>query len=116
MVFPTFKVTGRSNRYNIDFSLYPLLHWTPLGVSVKWEEQIWHLNMKSIEFKSPVSIVYNLSSGRMDLCTLYGIWDTARALANCRHPTFSGTFAVVLYSVTPLHLSLILKLKLNSKY
>ena len=32
---------------NYEISFVPLLHWTPLGVSVKQEEQIWCLNMKS---------------------------------------------------------------------
>ena len=58
-------------KYEISF--VPLLHWTPLDVSVKWEEQILCLNMKSIELKTPVSNLYTMSSGCMDLCTFFGI-------------------------------------------
>ena len=58
-------------KYEIPF--VPLLHWTSLEVSVKWEEQIWCLNMKSIELKTPVSNLYTMSSGCTDLCTLYDI-------------------------------------------
>ena len=61
----------------------------PLEVSVSWEEQIWCLNMKSIELKSPVFNLYTMSSGHMDLCTFFGTWDTDRAIANCQHPSFS---------------------------
>ena len=58
---------------NYDISFIPLLHWTPLEVSVKWEEQIWCLNMKSIELKTPVTNLYTMSSGGTDLCTFFGI-------------------------------------------
>ena len=40
-------------------------------------------NIKSIELKSPVSTLCAMSSGHMDLCTFFGIWDTGRAIANC---------------------------------
>ena len=86
----------------------------PLEVSVKWEEQIWCLNIKSIKLKSPVSTLCTMSSGCMDLCTFFGIWDTARALANCQHPSIFGTFAILLYSVSYMSLSLVSKLKLNT--
>ena len=33
---------------NEQFFLALLLHWTSLGVSLKWGEQIWYLNMESI--------------------------------------------------------------------
>ena len=58
---------------NYEISFVPLLHWTPLEVSVKQEEQIWCLNMKSIELKTPVTNLYTMSSGHMDLCTFFGI-------------------------------------------
>ena len=35
-----------------------------------------------------------MSSGHTDLCTFFSIWDTDRALANCRHPTIFGTLAI----------------------
>ena len=60
----------------------------PLEVSVRQEEQIWCLNIKSIELKSPVFILYEMSSGHMDLCTFFVIWDTDRAIAHCQHPSF----------------------------
>ena len=56
-----------------EISFVPLLHWTPLGVSVKWEEQIWCLNIKAMELKTPVTNLYTMSSGCMDPCTFYGI-------------------------------------------
>ena len=58
---------------NYEISFVPVLHWTCLEVSVKWEELIWCLNMKSIELKSPVSNLYTMTSGHMDLCTFFGI-------------------------------------------
>ena len=63
----------------------------PLEVTVKQKEQIRCLNMKSIELKLPVTNLYTMSSGHIDLCTFFGIWDIARALANCQHPCFFGT-------------------------
>ena len=30
----------------------------------------------------------------MDLCTFFGIWDTDRAIANCRHPSIFGTSVI----------------------
>ena len=98
----------------MKFSFAPLLHWTPLGVSVKQEEQLWHLNMETIKLKTPVTSLYIVFSSCMDSCTFCGIWDTTRALANCWHPSFFSTFAVLLYSVFYLSLSLVSKLKLNS--
>ena len=57
-------------KYEISFAPFSLY---PLGVSVKQEEQIWCLNMNSIELKTPVSNLYTMSSGCMDICTFYGI-------------------------------------------
>ena len=73
---------------NEQFFLALLLHWTSLGVSLKWGEQIWYLNMNSIEEKTLPVIPYNLSSGHMDPYTNFGIWSTARALAKGQHCTF----------------------------
>ena len=56
--------------YEISFAPASL---DPSRVSVKWEEQIWCLNMKSIELKTPVTNLYTMSSGCMDPCTFYGI-------------------------------------------
>ena len=58
---------------NEQFFLALLLHWTFLGVSLKWGEQIWYLNMNSIEEKTLPVIPYNLSSGHMDPYTNCGI-------------------------------------------
>ena len=52
---------------NYEISFVPLLHWTLLEVSVKQEEQIWCLNMKSIELKTPATNLYTMSSGHTDL-------------------------------------------------
>ena len=72
VLFPTFKVTGYTYEYNYEISLPPCFIG-PLDMSVKQEEQIWCLNMKSIELKTPVSNHYTMSSGHMDLCTSLGI-------------------------------------------
>ena len=94
VVFPTFRVTGYAQTYNFEISFVPLLLWTYLEVSVKQEEQIWCLNIKSIELKLPVSTLCKMSSGCMDLCTFFGIWDTDRTIVNCQHPSFFGTFVI----------------------
>ena len=72
MLLSTFKVTGSAYMSNYEISFAPA-SLDPLGVSVKWEEQIWCLNMKSIELKTPVTNLYIMCSGCMDLCTFYGI-------------------------------------------
>ena len=61
------------NYANVQFILALLLHWTSLGVSLKWGEQIWCLNMESIEEKTLPGIPYNLSSGHMNPYTNYGM-------------------------------------------
>ena len=66
---------------NVNFFFVLMLHWTPLGVSLKWGEQIWCLNMKTIREKTLPVNPYNLSSCCMDPYTNCGIWNTARALA-----------------------------------
>ena len=86
----------------------------PLEVSVKWEEQIWCLNIKSIELKSPVSTLCAISSGCMDLCTFFGISDTHRAIANCQHPSIFGTLVIFALQCSFMNLSLVSKLKLNT--
>ena len=58
---------------NYEISFVPPASLDPLEVSVKQEEQIWCLNMKSIELKTPVTNLYTMSSGHMDLCTFFGI-------------------------------------------
>ena len=58
---------------NEKFFLALLLHWTALGVSLKWGEQICYLNMNSIKKKTLPVIPYNLSSGCMDSYTNCGI-------------------------------------------
>ena len=67
---------------NEQFFLALLLHWTSLGVSLQWGEQIWYLNMESIEEKTLPVDCYHLSSGHMDPYTNCGIWNTARVLAS----------------------------------
>ena len=51
VLFPTFKATGYTYTYNFEISFVLSLPWTLLEVSVRWEEQIWHLNIKSKELK-----------------------------------------------------------------
>ena len=92
----------------------PPLPWTLLEVSVRWEEQIWCLNIKSIELKSPVSSICKMSSGCMDLCTFFGIWDTDRVLANCQHPSIFSTLAILALQCSYMSLSLDTKLKLKT--
>ena len=58
---------------NVQFFFALLLHWTSLGVSLKWEEQIWFLNMKSIKEKTLLVNPYNLSSGCLDPYSNSGI-------------------------------------------
>ena len=58
---------------NVQFFLALLLQWTSLGMSLKQGEQIWCLNMNSIEEKTLPIIPYNLSSGCMDPHTNCGI-------------------------------------------
>ena len=47
-----------------------LLQWTSLRVSIRWEEQIWYLNMKSIEEKTLPVNYYHMSSSCMDPYTI----------------------------------------------
>ena len=56
-----------------------------------------------------------MSSGRTDLCTFFTIWDTDRALYNCRHPTIFGTLAIFRSTVFLISLSLVSKLKPNTR-
>ena len=112
--FPTLKVTGYVYTYNYAISSVALLPWTPLEASVRWEEKIWCLNIKSIELKSPVSPICKMSSGCMDLCTFFGIWDTDRALANWGHPSIFGTLAIFTLQCSYMSLRLVSKLKLNT--
>ena len=56
-----------------------------------------------------------MSSGCMDLCTFFSIWDTHRALANCRHPSIFGTLAIFTLQCSFMSLSLVSKLKLNTR-
>ena len=99
----------------LKFPLAPPLPWTLLEVSARREEQIWLLNIKSIELKSPVSSICEMSSGRMDLCTFFSIWDTDRAVANCRHLSIFGTLAIFALQCSYTSLSLVSKLKLNTQ-
>ena len=55
---------------NEQFFLALLLHWTSLRVSLKWGEQIWYLNMESIEEKTLPINCYHLSSSCMDPYTI----------------------------------------------
>ena len=84
-------------------------------MSTRQEEQIWCLNIKSKELKWPVSLVCEMSSGCKDLCTFFTIWDTDRVLYNCRHPTIFGTLAIFHSRVFLISLSLLSKLKLNTR-
>ena len=51
----------------------------------------------------------------MDLCTFFTIWDTDRVLYNCRHPTIFGTLVIFHSTVFLISLSLVSKLKLNTR-
>ena len=62
-----------------------------------------------------MSLVCEMSSGRKDLCTFFTIWDTDRVLYNCRHPTIFGTLAIFCSTVFLISLSLVSKLKLNTR-
>ena len=112
--FPTFKVTVYIYIYNFEISFVPPLPWTLLEVSARQEGQIWHLNIKSIKLKSPVSSICEISSGCMDLCTFFSIWDTDRAVANCRHPSIFSTLAIFALQCSYTSLILVSKLKLNT--
>ena len=105
-LFPTFKVTGYAYTYNFEIPFVLLSPWTLPEVSASWEEQIWHLNIKSKELKLPVSFICRMRSSRTDLCTFFTIWDMHRALANCRHPTIFGTLAIICSTVFLLELKL----------
>ena len=100
--------------YNFEISFAPLLPWTPLEVSARQEEQIWCLNIKSVELKSSVSTLCKMSSVCMDLCTFFSIWDTDRAIANYQHPSIFGTLAIFALQCFLMSLSLASKLKLNT--
>ena len=56
-----------------------------------------------------------MSSGCKDLCTFFTNWDTDRVLYNCRHPTIFGTLAIFHSTVFLISLSLVSKLKLNTR-
>ena len=56
-----------------------------------------------------------MSSGHMDLCTFFSIWDTDRAVANCQHPSIFGTLAIFALQCSFMSLSLVSKLKLNTQ-
>ena len=56
-----------------------------------------------------------MSSGCMDLCTFFSIWDMHRVLANCQHPSIFGTLAIFALQCSFMSLSLVSKLKLNTQ-
>ena len=56
-----------------------------------------------------------MSSGRKDLCTFFTLWDTDRVLYNCQHPTIFGTLSIFCSTVFLISLSLVSKLKLNTR-
>ena len=62
-----------------------------------------------------MSLVCKMSSGRMDLCTFFTIWDTDRALYICQHPTIFGTLAIFHSTVFLISISLVSKLKLKTR-
>ena len=53
-----------------------------------------------------------MSSGHMNLCTFFGIWDTDRALANYQHPSIFGTLAIIALQCSFMILTLVSKFKL----
>ena len=55
---------------NEQFFLALLLHWTSLRVSIKQEEQIWYLNIESIEEKTLPVNCYHMSSSHIDPYTI----------------------------------------------
>ena len=95
---------------NEQFFLTLLFYLTSLGMSLKWGEQIWYLNMESIEEKTLPVDCYHLSSAHMGPYTNCGIWNTARVLGKFQHLSFLGTFTVSIYSVFYVSLSFIIKL------
>ena len=62
----------------------------PLEVSARQEEQIWCLNIKSIELKSPVFTLCKMSSGHMDLCTFLVSGTLIEQLLIANTPLFSA--------------------------
>ena len=80
---------------NEQFFLALLLHWTSLRVSIKQGEEIWYLNMESIEEKTLPVNCYHMSSSLHGLIHNCGIWNIAGVVGKSRHLTFLGTFAVV---------------------
>ena len=97
----------------LRFPLTPCFLGPPRGVC-KVERTNMALNIKSIELKSPVSTLCKMSSGCMDLCTFFGIWDTGRAIANYWHPSIFSTLAIFALQCPFMSLSLVSKLKLNT--
>ena len=97
---------------NEQFFLALLLHWTSLGVSLKWGEQIWYLNMESIEEKTLPVNCYHLSSGHMDPYTIVVSGTQLEYLASAN----TSLFWVFLLWCLLCELKLILKLKLTLEY
>ena len=62
-----------------------------------------------------MSLVCKMRSGCKDLCTFFTIWDTHRVLYNCRHLTIFSTLAIFRSTVFLISLSLVSKLKLNTR-
>ena len=55
-----------------------------------------------------------MSTGCMDLCTFFSIWDTHSALANCWQPSIFGTLVIFALQCSLMSWSLVSKLKLNT--
>ena len=96
---------------NLQIFLALLLYRTSPGVSYKQPEQIWCLNMKSIEDKTLPVNLYHLSSGHMDT---YTIVVSGTQLEYLPSADISLFLVLLLYNVFYVSLSFIIKLKLNS--
>ena len=95
---------------NEQIFLVLLLHWTSLRVFIKKEEQIWYLNMKSIEEKTLPVNCYHLTSGHMDPYTIVVSRTQLEYLASGN----TSLFWVLSLWCFLCELKLILKLKVNS--
>ena len=94
---------------NEQFLLALLLHWTSLRVSIMWEEQIWYLNMESIEEKTLPVNCYCMSSSCMDPYTIVVSGTQLEYLASAD----TSLLWVLLLWCSYVSLSFIIKLKLT---
>ena len=89
MILFTFKVTCYANMCKYEIFLCLPASLDPLGGSVKWEEKVWCLNMKTIELKTPAISLYIVCSGHMDPCTFEVFRTLLEHLLIANTPLFS---------------------------